>query len=182
MFHTIDGNDCPNTPGGYQRSWLYNKLAERTGGSKFKLCKSDWTEYFVDIANAVRDSVDVIDCDYDVPRDAADPDNFFLGRLPLDTPFDVQYQYALKQEIAAGQQEELYAAPPNANCPDGTNIIDIDFEDSGRTNTQGTLVYTGSHGFKVYFTDDKSGPKGGVEITNQQSGNCIVANLSLIHI
>ena len=172
VFHTIDGNDCEKNAHGYRRSWLYQNLADRTGGSKFKVCKSDWSDYFKDIASAVMGTVDQIDCEYSVPRDQFEPEKFFAGRLSLDTPFNVLYSYESKSEVAKAK----YTAPANSYCPDGTTKIDINFDEPDTKVVEGTLRYYGEHGFAVYFTDDKSGSANGVEITSQQSGNCVAAN------
>jgi hypothetical protein len=73
-------------------------------------------------------------------------------------------------------QGGFYDGPATSECPSGTSTIDIDFnkgvDDFG--NAQGTLRFTGKQGFVVYFTDDDStgNQANGVEITNQQSGNC----------
>ena len=72
-----------------------------------------------------------------------------------------------------------YDGPTTSLCPDGTSIIDIDFnsgvDDFG--NNKGSLRFTGKQGFVVYFTDDDSTGEqaDGVEITNQQAGNCHAA-------
>jgi ficolin len=72
-----------------------------------------------------------------------------------------------------------YDGPITTSCPDGTSTIDIDFnsgvDDFG--NNKGSLRFTGKQGFVVYFTDDDSTGKqaDGVEITNQQAGNCHAA-------
>jgi hypothetical protein len=121
VFHTIDGHDCPDSPGG-EKSWLYMKLAERTQGSKFKLCNTDWTEYFVDIADAVRKSVDTITFDYAVPRDATNPDNFLHGQLPLHTPFDMTYSYVPKEQQGASNAAAgnlTFVQIIDGACPEG---------------------------------------------------------------
>ena len=71
----------------------------------------------------------------------------------------------------------FYDGPATSACPSGTSTIDIDF-DKGKDDfgeSKGTLRFTGKQGFVVYFTDDDSNGRSnadGVEITNQQYGNC----------
>ena len=72
-----------------------------------------------------------------------------------------------------------YDGPTTSLCPDGTSTIDVNFnsgvDDFG--NNKGSLRFTGKQGFVVYFTDDDSTGEqaDGVEITNQQAGNCHAA-------
>ena len=71
-----------------------------------------------------------------------------------------------------------YDGPTTTHCPDGTSSVFVDFnsgvDDFG--SNKGSLRFTGKQGFVVYFTDDDStgnhNQADGVEITNQQAGNC----------